>query len=230
MNIEELNKKNSELFFNKYVNPKLKTPIRLVEKESSKLMNFIGWFLSVTNINKRFMTSYITTIGSTIYCPKNLFSEIKPRTFIETMMHESVHALDNQNYNILFQVTYLPELYFGILFLCLSILFIALKAYAIFIVMFVLFLVAILPIPKFGRYHWEMRAYATSLIVANIFNFDEDYKSSIKTWITPQLRDSAYYFAMPFDYFYSNEKFENYVKQYPIKEEVEAFFKNDFLT
>lgn len=230
MDFYKTNIKNGQIYFDKYINPKLKTPMQLVEKESSTLMKFIGWFLAITNINKTFMTNYITTLGSTVYYPKKLISEIEPKIFVETMMHESVHALDSQKHGFLFQITYLPELYFGLPLFLFSILSIVLKSYMVFGILFALFLIAILPIPKFGRYHWEMRAYATSLVAANLFDASDDYKSYVKEWIKSHLMGSAYYFALPISQFYSDQKYENYINSHPLKEEIKTFFTNDFIS
>lgn len=71
---------------------------KLVTKEHSKLMKLIGWLLSP--INKHFNTSYITTIGTTIYAPGGLISE-------EVLMHELKHVDDFRRYHVWFIISYL---------------------------------------------------------------------------------------------------------------------------
>jgi hypothetical protein len=102
-----------------------------------------------------------------------------------------------------------------------------LKSYIAFIVCFILALIAILPIPKFGRYHWEMRAFSVSLFIANLTAAEEERKTQIKDWVKSRLIGSEYYFAMPFEYFYSNKMFETYQENLIIKNEIKKFFEED---
>jgi hypothetical protein len=145
------------------------------------------------------------------------------------MIHESVHALDSQKYGILFRMSYLPELYFGLPLFLFLILAILLKSYTIFWILLIFFLIAVLPVPKFGRYHWEMRAFSTSLLIADIFGSSEEYKSYVKDWIKSHLIGAPYYFALPISQGYTNEKYESYIKQHPLKEEIKIFFQTDFI-
>jgi hypothetical protein len=227
MDFYETNIKNSQIYFDKYINPKLKTPLKIAEKESSQLMKVIGWFLAFFKINTLFMTKYITTLGSTIYFPKELIRTLSPKQFMEVIIHESVHALDDEKYKWFYKSTYLPELFFGLPLLITSMFCLVLKSYIAFIVCFILALIAILPIPKFGRYHWEMRAFSVSLFIANLTAAEEERKTQIKDWVKSRLIGSEYYFAMPFEYFYSNKMFETYQENLIIKNEIKKFFEED---
>ena len=148
---------------------------------------------------------------------------------METIIHESIHALDEQNNSIIYKPSYLPELFFGLPLLILTIVFFSLKFWILAIITLLFALVCILPTPKFGRYYWEMRAYSSSIYIAEIFEFDEWYKSQLKSWIKGQLCTSSYYFTMPLDFFYTDEKFDKYKNQNPIKNEIDQFFKQDFI-
>jgi len=228
MDFYETNIKNSQIYFDKYINPKLKTPLKLVEKETSRLMQAIGWVLAFLKINTLFMARYITTLGSTIYFPKELIKSLNPKQFMEVIIHESVHALDDERYNLFYKPTYLPELFFGLPLLIASVICLILKSYVAFIVCFILALIAILPVPKFGRYHWEMRAFSVSLFIASLENLEQNQINQIKNWIEANLSNSNYYFAMPISYFYSDRFFNLYKEKLPIKEEIQSFLNEDF--
>jgi len=43
--------------------------VKFVNKKDSRLMRMIGWLLAALHINDKFMTSFWTTIGDTIYYP-----------------------------------------------------------------------------------------------------------------------------------------------------------------
>ena len=63
MGNKEVNLKNGNLFIEKYITQKMGgKKIEITTKESSNLMKLIGWFLAAIQINKTFMTNYITTI------------------------------------------------------------------------------------------------------------------------------------------------------------------------
>jgi len=229
MSYKEVNLLNANNFFQNHLNKKLKKPIKIIEKESSKLMAFIGFFLSLFKINTRFMSSYITTINNTIYFPKELIASINPKRFMETIIHESIHAIDEQNNKIVYKPTYLPELFFGLPLLILSIFFFIFKLLILGSVFLFFALICISPIPKYGRYHWEMRAYSSSLFIAEMLGLEDWYLSQLKNWIKGQLSTSSYYFTMPIEKFYTDEKFENYINQIEIKEEIKKFFNEDFI-
>ena len=121
MGNKEVNLKNGNLFIEKYITPKMGgKKIEITTKESSNLMKLIGWFLAAIQINKTFMTNYITTIGTTIYFPENLLEEITPKRFMEVVVHECVHAVDEHNNKLFYKPTYLPELFLGLPLLIIS--------------------------------------------------------------------------------------------------------------
>jgi hypothetical protein len=199
MGNKEINLKNGNLFIEKYIASKMEDKkIEITTKESSNLMKLIGWFLSTIQINKTFMTNYITTIGTTIYFPEKLIEEIAPKRFMEVVIHECVHAVDEHNNKLLYKPSYLPELFLGLPLLIISIILFILKSWIAASVLLILALLCILPVPKPGRYHWEIRAYSTSLGIAHIFNEDKAYINQIKRWICGQLTGSSYYFTWPF--------------------------------
>lgn len=229
MGNKEVNLRNGNLFIEKYITPKMNgKKIEVTTKESSNLMKLIGWFLAAIQINKTFMTNYITTIGTTIYFPEKLLEEIAPKRFMEVVIHECVHAVDEHNNKIIYKPTYLPELFLGLPLLITSITLFILKSWIAASIILVLALLCILPVPKPGRYYWEIRAYSTSLGIAHIFNEDKAYTNQIKRWICGQLTGSSYYFTWPF-----RDKIlkdlEINPREVQLYDETVAFFMKDFV-
>lgn len=72
--------------------------VTIKNKEDSTLMKVIAFFISP--FCPRFMTDYVTTIGTTIYAPKGEIQE-------HTRLHEMVHVADYEKYGILFSLSYL---------------------------------------------------------------------------------------------------------------------------
>jgi hypothetical protein len=229
MSNAELNLKNAESFFNKYINSKLgKNKLKIVEKESSKLMQLCGWFLAKLGINKVFMVQYITTIGTTIYFPKQLLESLSPRRFMEVIIHESLHVLDEHSHKFLYKPTYLPELFVGLPSVLLMILFFCLKLPVVGFMFLVLALASLLPVPKPGRYHWEIRAYSTSIVCSSLYGYTDGFNDLIKRWVTNQLAGSSYYFTWPFKGAI-DKALSNKPETYPLYSEAKSFFENEFV-
>jgi len=125
-------------------------------KNQSLLIKIISYILF---FNKRFMTDYITTIGSTIYFPSEQFLESDTTGNQIVISHEFVHAIDNKN-NLIFKPLYLfPQILspvFVILFFILPHIF--------NFISLVISLICLLPIiPAFWRSKDELRGYQMSL-------------------------------------------------------------------
>lgn len=78
---------------------------RVVLKSESKLMRAIGWVLKP--FNKAFMTSYVTTIGSTIYTPSR--EMLSPGL----LQHELQHISDSKRWPVIYELSYLFVLPLG---------------------------------------------------------------------------------------------------------------------
>jgi hypothetical protein len=230
MTQRELNLKNANTFLEKYINPKLggKKKIAIQEKESSKLMRLIGWFLAATKINTTFMNQYITTIGTTIYFPKHLLETISSRRFMEVVIHESVHAVDEHENLLLYKPSYLPELFIGLPLLILSIVLFGFKIWVTASILLGLCILCLLPVPKPGRFHWEIRAYSTSLAVADYFGYDQGFKDQIIKWVIGQLAGPSYYFTWPFKSNITKILTETKIDSIALHKEIKSFFGSDF--
>lgn len=122
-------------------------------KNESLLMKILGFILF---FNKPFMTHYVTTIGSTIYFPKDFFS--KPdNAVLPVIAHEFRHVKDSKKYKIIYELGYLFPISLIIIFPFL----ILLSLWAL------LLLLCLLPFPSPGRMFFELRGYTMSLFAAN---------------------------------------------------------------
>lgn len=161
-------------------------------KDKSLLMKIISFILF---FNKDFMSSFVTTINSNIYFPKDYDFE-KPSAIV-TLSHEVKHILDSRKYK-LFNILYLfPQI--------LSLFFIpALFLHWAFI--FPLLFVLSPIIPAFFRAKYEFDAYIISLFIINLFlkyqNFDEKSRKEILisnvNRINKHFTGGAYYFMFIF--------------------------------
>ncbi len=74
-------------------------------KNQSWVMRVLGWLLF---FNRRFMTSYTTTMFGKVYFPSETWlSETGPLRAYRMLRHEAVHLRDARRFPILFQLTYL---------------------------------------------------------------------------------------------------------------------------
>lgn len=160
-------------------------------KDQSPFMKFLG---KVLFFNPGFMTSYTTTIGSTVYFPTESFVSARPTSAAVVLLHELVHIKDSQKISrFLFSLLYLSPQVF-VLF-CLPLLLLSWKIALPLMVLFAL------PIPSFFRMHFEKRAYLTSLYslyrLGNRLNFPPLLISQEALFLQ-QFKDSSYYFMWPF--------------------------------
>lgn len=154
-----------------------------------KLLSFLLFF------NKNFMTSYTTTIGSTIYFPSKDTVLGRPTSSMITLMHELVHIYDAQKLNTLvFSLLYLTP---QILSLLLMPLFFVLPWWLVLLMIMVL----VAPIPSFFRMKFEKRAYFVSLYVMHKLSSKFSFKLSLeaeKDSMLRQFKGADYYFMWPF--------------------------------
>lgn len=130
-------------------NPNLNIKI----KEDSILMKILTIILF---FNKKFMTNFITTIGSTVYFPKDCLINVNKSIVI--LAHEFVHSMDSRK-NILFKFLYLLPislLPFTFMFLLIS--------WKLFLIVF---LFCFLPLPAPFRMYYELRGYSMTLFAWN---------------------------------------------------------------
>jgi len=165
--------------------------LQIKYKDQSWLMKILGKLLF---FNKSFMTSYTTTVGSTVYFPNESFIKVRPISASVVLLHELVHVKDGIK---------LTKPLFGFLYLSPQIL--TLLCIPLFLITWKLAVPLMLlfasPIPSFFRMIFERRAYMTSLYAMEALGkklkFDPKLDSQSKHFAS-QFKDSSYYFMWPF--------------------------------
>lgn len=180
--------------------------VKIAFKDESKLMGFISRLLF---FNKKFMTSYITVIGRTVYFPSREWLEKNRDSAAQTLCHEFVHISDEKNVgSFVFRLSYLfPQ-------------WMSLFALTAFFAgpLALIFLLFLLPLPAPFRTFWELRGYAMTDAV-----FFERYKQFAETgYLTSQFTSSNYYFMWPFKkaLIAEVEKNREYIKTGSLREKI----------
>lgn len=125
-------------------------------KENSKLMVFLSWLLF---FNKSFLSSFVTTIGQTVYFPQKRLQK-KNRFDLITLAHEYIHARDGSKLgNFLFGFLYLFPVSLAPFMLLLT-----MVSWPLGLFLFAFFLT---PLPAPGRMYLERRGYLVSLLIYN---------------------------------------------------------------
>lgn len=169
--------------------------ITIKYKDKSKLMKVLGFILF---FNSDFMTSYVTTIGSTVYFPSETFVQYKSGC-ISVLAHEYNHVVYSKDMGkflfsffylfpqILAPIFFIGSIYFG--WPCILI-----------------GLLLLLPWPSIMRRDIELDGYTMSMFIENELmkenNIDKDNRLEALVKYTEsvnkQFTSSAYYFMWPF--------------------------------
>lgn len=158
------------------------TPFRIRFKDESWEMQsmyvFIWWFCP------KFLTSFTTVIGSTIYFPSRDYIRHNESAAMRTLAHEFVHILDAERWSEpVFMFSYLFPQIFAL----------GVFTFPFFQYFSLLFLLFLLPFPAPFRFYFESRAYALDVLTgAGSAKIDsiEKYASQGKSW--------SYYLMFPF--------------------------------
>lgn len=139
---------------------KILPDFRITTKQDSTLMKIIA---KVLFFNSKFMTSFTTTIGQTVYFPVQDINQLDTDHAIEVLSHEFQHYYDSYRWNFGYYLLYLfPQIL--TIFSILSILAIWFGLGWLFCLAFLIFLA---PWPAPGRALIEYRGYLMSLFVKN---------------------------------------------------------------
>jgi len=151
-------------------------------KNESQFMKILGKILF---FNPKFMTSFITVIGKTVYFPSREKMEKNPGSAAQVLCHEMVHMADERTVgSLLFRLSYLFPQWFALL--AFSTIFVGPIGLA--------FLVFLIPWPSFFRTFWELRGYAmTDAVHYALFE-----RFTNKEWVTSQFTTGSYFFMWPF--------------------------------
>jgi len=170
--------------------------INLKYKDESRFIKMLSYILF---FNPKFMTDFITTIGSTIYFPSRKKMEMYGSEFanLTTIAHEYVHVMDSEK-DKLFKVKYLlPQI------LALLMLLFGFISWWIALALFVLFLC---PLPAYWRKQYELRGYTMSLFMADQIGQElkwtpenrSAFLNGLATNYNKQFTSGNYYFMWPF--------------------------------
>lgn len=125
-------------------------------KDKSLFMKVLSKILF---FNKDFMTSVTTTIGNTVYFPSDQYFNEHPKRTLRILCHEWMHVLDNKN-DRLFKIKYLfPQI------LSVFSLFAILSFLSPWFMLFLGFLIFLLPWRAPWRTYYEARGYRANLHV-----------------------------------------------------------------
>ena len=161
---------------------------KLVAKQSSKFMLFLNFFVRL--FNDRFMTRYITVIGSTVYVPE---SRLHTKFSLwPTLAHEWQHLEQAKK-----QTGFVHILLY--LFPQILALFSFMALFAIWFsnwwLISLLCLVFLAPIPAYFRMRKELEGYMVNVYIAHL----EGYLTDVYiTSLTRHFLTSFYYFMWPF--------------------------------
>lgn len=184
-----------EIFIEKL--KKYNSNLNIKFKDSSKLMKLLGFILF---FNSKFLTTFTTTICSTIYLPnKKVFDYQNSINLLITLSHEYQHTCDYLNNKFWYLFSYLFPL--SILPIILLLL--------IFLPWYIVLILSILcfsPIPSFFRKKWEFRGYVMSMFAYNEimkqlnfgYNERKDKLVSYANFVNNNFSNSNYYFMWPF--------------------------------
>jgi len=158
-------------------------------KEESRWQKFLG---ALAFFCPDYMTSVTSTFGSTVYFPSKKFvDESRVRAF-KILAHEYVHILDRRKRKVFFEVLYtLPQL-LGLL----SVGAIAACFLGAWWLLWLVALLAFLPLPAYGRMALEARGYAMNIAV-NIWRHGS-LREETREWIESMFTGWTYYKMWPF--------------------------------
>lgn len=160
-------------------------------KDQSLFMKILGKILFFA---PTFMTSYTTTIGSTVYFPSENFVKLNSVSSLVILLHELVHIHDAKRVTKpVFSLSYLlPQILFP---LCALLFLVSWK------IALPLTLLSLAPIPAFFRAYWEKRAYISSLYTTKLLSVKMGFDTNLETQAQRLLQNfqgPAYYFMWPF--------------------------------
>jgi hypothetical protein len=165
--------------------------LKVQYKDSSSFMKLLGYILF---FNKRFMTSYTTTIGSTIYFPNEKFITSRPNSAITIFLHELVHVHDANRFNkFIYSLLYLFPI--TLLLVAIPLFFISWE------IALVLAVLSLCPLPAYFRMYFERRAYMVSLYAIQKLSEKKNFNSHLdksKDYFISEFKSSSYYFMWIF--------------------------------
>lgn len=170
---------------------KFQPKAKLAWKDESVLMKVLYYVSFMFLWNPKFLTDYITVIGSTMYVPRETWHNRPEIINLRTLIHEGAHMHDNKK-NPLWQIGYFfPQ----VAFLVLGIILAFVSPWFL-----LLCLGVALPLPAPFRFMYEVRAYRFNLMfMRRVMGWEPDldiYQEYYKALVR-NMTDKWYFWAMP---------------------------------
>lgn len=163
--------------------------LQIKYKDQDTLMQVLG---KIMFFNPKFMTSYVTTLGDTVYFPSEQFVQDNPVAVSGVFIHECTHMYDEKRVSKpLFSLGYLfPQI--------LSLLVWLLVFFVSWKILLLLSVVFLLPWPAPFRAHFEKRAYFVQMYVDNKLYGTDTMESG--TTYASWFRNGNYYWMWIFGF------------------------------
>lgn len=161
--------------------------LKIKYKDQDPLMKVVGTLMF---FNPAFKTSFVTTIGHTIYWPNQAYVQTNAQGTAEVFIHECTHMYDEGRLgSFAFKAGYLfPQILALPMLLLLFVL--------TWKIVLPLVLLCLLPWPAPWRAYFERRAYFVSMRVGySLFGWDP---TAMGSSFAAHFKDGSYYWMMPF--------------------------------
>ena len=156
-------------------------------KDQSTFMKILG---KITFFNPAFMTTYLTTLGNTIYVPSEAYQNDPREDFKSVFIHECTHLYDCKRIGFPYDVGYAFPQWLSIIAVLATIFF----SWKLAVVLGLLFL---LPLPAPWRAHFERRAYLVQMYAW--FKINGHDPSFLAIPLANLFRNSSYYWMWIFE-------------------------------
>lgn len=175
----------AELYLNQ-VTRKIDSSSKIILKQESKLMRFID---KIKFWDKVFMTDKVTTLGSTIYVPEELFNRSDKRSILKVIAFETVGIAHRKSLKALWYILYGYPQVFSLL---------ALAPLAGAPMSFLWFLLCLLPTPSPFRYALLLEQYKVWMIFEEFaYVKNKNITIAVRANIANELSSSRTWWCMP---------------------------------
>lgn len=139
--------------------------LQIKYKDQSPFMKVLG---KLVFFAPEFMTSYVTTIGETIYLPNDQYAINNPNGFIDVFIHECTHMHDEKKIGFWYKPGYLfPQILAPFMLLLLLVM--------TWKIVLPLALLMLAPLPAPWRMYFERKAYFVQMLAGQqIYGYDPD--------------------------------------------------------
>ncbi len=145
--------------------------------------------------NKRYMTSYTTTLYPHVDFPNEEYVKNNPKQATKILAHEFVHLWDRHNLGIRWSIGYLLPQFAGIIVILLSTLLLVIFSNNWFFIGISVGVLLLAPIPAYWRMRAELRGYSMNVLINVLFY--GSLPESTKTWVINIFTGPMYYFMWP---------------------------------